>query len=409
MKFTSDQKLLLSLLRSHFGEDCECAVPEGFDWEKFTAFMIQQGVFSFAAEEAIRRKLPVPETVQNAWQTIMYRSFIGNEQNLNAQDALIAHLEQANIPHIILKGTSAASYYPEVKRRMLGDIDVLVPEDRLNDACDVVLSMKYDELPYENKLHRSFKRGRVSIEIHRSPAYVSESDGGQAAKEIISHYFSDARSKCIGNHRFPALSETHQALNTLMHISRHLLDEGVGLRQLLDWLMYISNTDPDTFNKETIPVLRKTGLLVFADILTRTGEKYLSIRVRGVRFGLKTDEIACDMLMENMFKSGNLGKSDKRAKRFLFVDRETVGSGNSRYYKAVFKRVANSVHNKYPASKNRPLLFPAYLCMTLFTYGRMVQEGKREKIPYFYAVYSAKQNEKLTKRLHLHETEKENR
>ena len=61
-------------------------------------------------------------------------------QLLYEQDKLINLLENNNIPCVILKGCAAAVYYPKPYLRTMGDVDFLVPQNKLEKTMELMES-----------------------------------------------------------------------------------------------------------------------------------------------------------------------------------------------------------------------------------------------------------------------------
>ena len=93
---------------------------------------------------------------------------------LHGQTQLVKLFEEAGIPLVILKGTAAAMYYPEPFRRMMGDVDFLVPQDRFDDAARLMEANGYKafhelqkqlDTPRRSR-HIEFCKDEIEYELH---------------------------------------------------------------------------------------------------------------------------------------------------------------------------------------------------------------------------------------------------
>ena len=81
-------------------------------------------------------------------------SALQNERLLIAQNAVLEAFRQANIAVAVLKGSSAARYYPQPELRALGDIDLLINKSDIPAAREMLLHEEYKE----NALHEFSKK-----------------------------------------------------------------------------------------------------------------------------------------------------------------------------------------------------------------------------------------------------------
>ena len=82
--------------------------------------------------------------------------------------------------------------------------------------------------------HYSYVKGKIRIELHRRLGSVDETDN-----ELITLFdrgIDDRRWKDIDGYKFPVLSDPLNGLVLIFHINHHLRS-GLGLRQIIDWMM----------------------------------------------------------------------------------------------------------------------------------------------------------------------------
>ncbi len=93
------------------------------------------------------------------------------------------------------------------------------------------------------------------------------------------------------------------ALNGLvliLHIKQHLRG-GLGLRQILDWMMYLEAND----NLDTLlPMIREMGLERLSLTVTVMCQDYLGLRTMAER----DETLPCSELMEYIIAKGNFGR-----------------------------------------------------------------------------------------------------
>ena len=101
---------------------------------------------------------------------------------------------------------------------------------------------------------------------------------------------------------FPPLEN---GLVLLGHINH--LEEGLGLRQILDWALYVDKAlGDDTWEHTFAPVVHRLGLDRLAITVTRMCQLYLGLRP-DITWCASADEKVCDSLMNYIMEQGNRG------------------------------------------------------------------------------------------------------
>ena len=93
----------------------------------------------------------------------------------------------------------------------------------------------------------------------------------------------------------------------LAHINQHL-EAGLGLRQILDWAVYVDRVLDDEMWKHTFaPMVRHLGLETLAMTVTRMCQLYLGLRT-DITWCSTADEDICHHLMDYVMDQGNFGR-----------------------------------------------------------------------------------------------------
>lgn len=93
---------------------------------------------------------------------------------LHEQDKLLKLLEANNISCVILKGCTAAMYYPKPYLRSMGDVDFLVRQDQFDDAIGLMESNGYvciegkgeDGRLKKGDRHLGYSKNGIEFELH---------------------------------------------------------------------------------------------------------------------------------------------------------------------------------------------------------------------------------------------------
>ena len=165
----------------------------------------------------------------------------------NALINIVLELRKYGIEPVLLKGQGVAKYYPMPELRQCGDIDVYVGQDNFAKACEVIGEMSSPEdhqgdIPSLKHFHTRI--GHAFIEIHRytdvywpkryDRVYQKISDAGMHSDLVPLDFFG-----------VPVMSPSvdFNVFFIFNHFWHHFIADGVGLRQLCDWvrLMHVNH------------------------------------------------------------------------------------------------------------------------------------------------------------------------
>lgn len=289
-----EQIYLLELIKaSLFGKTPE--IPEDANWKK---------IFEAAKSQCIVPLLMsfVPLKLRNEWKSISYQSKAHYMQMLYEQHLLVDLFDANNIPFVIFKGTAAAVYYPVPSARTFGDIDLFVPDEYFESARRLLDTNGY--LFFENnERHCSYYKNGIEFELHNkiSSIYYKNVDW------IFINGLNNTSEFSIGSHTFPALPIYENGLVLLGHILAHLKQSGVGLRQIIDWMMFVhKELDDSAWNNHFRDLAREAGLEKLAITVTYMCKKWLGLP-NDITWCNTADEDVADQLLLRVLNDGNFG------------------------------------------------------------------------------------------------------
>ena len=232
---------------------------------------------------------------QSQWVRVMY-----------AQEEVIRLLEENKIPSVVIKGAAAAMYYPHPMLRSMGDVDILVKRaDQERTAA--LLEANGFTLTKEKRKdlhHYSYRKNDISIELHKRLGVVDNED------EELLKLFEDGIDNRIwqvieGDFKVPVLPLLLNGLVLIFHINQHLR-EGIGLRQIIDWMMYADQLSAAQWSEFSV-LLKHVGMEKLALTTTRMCREYLGLKA----WFPGCDEIdpgLCDEFMAFIMEKGSFGK-----------------------------------------------------------------------------------------------------
>jgi hypothetical protein len=283
------------------------------------------------------------------------------------QDQLIKLLESHNIPCVIIKGAAAAMAYPYPALRSMGDVDVLVKRCDLDRAAKTLEDNGY-ALTADRELeshHYGYSKNNIRFELHWRIPCVSEND-----EEHITFFEEgiDARKwHEMDRYRFPTLPPLLNGLVLLFHINQHLRS-GLGLRQIIDWMMYINSISTTQWN-ELRAMLKAVGMERLALVITTMCQRYLGLP--GTFPGTEEeDEALCDELMNYILEKGNFGQKSGETGKIASVYLDMSNPIR------VFKRLHDGGMSRWSAARKYPALRPfAWIYQIGFISRELIRNG----------------------------------
>ena len=252
---------------------------------------------------SILSQLEMPSDLKNEWTKRILRQIVYNTHCKHIQNDL-----PITVPYVILKGTSAAQYYPHPEYRTLGDIDIMTSREDFDQAYKELVDNGY-VVTKELEREIGFLKEGVMVELHR---YFASLNDPQKAK-----YMDDLIIENINpSHILP---DTINGLVLIEHINQHL-ERGLGLRQIIDWMMFVDKCLPNDKWQLFRDHAEKIGMENLAVVITRMCEIYLGLPPR--QWCSNANEKLCEQLMGYIMACGNFGN----------VRAETISIGENVFY-----------------------------------------------------------------------------
>lgn len=234
----------------------------------------------------------------------------------NTLVSIVLELRKHGIDPVLLKGQGIAKYYPIPELRQCGDIDIYVGQENFAKTCEVIGAMSTPEdhqgdIPSLKHFHTRI--GSAFIEIHRyTDVYF------QRWRDRFYQKVSDrGMSTDLVPLEFGGVSVMSPSLNfnvffIFNHFWHHFIADGVGLRQLCDWVRLLHENYGKIDLEYLTEVLRGMGLMkewkVFGYIAVNT----LGLPAAEMPFyDGKYDKLAGKVL-DLIMLEGNFGKENLR-------------------------------------------------------------------------------------------------
>lgn len=270
--------------------------PEDTDWIAVLKEAEDQAVLGIVIGVA-------PAEVQKEWKARASAGTAHYVRILHYQQMISHLMAEHGIPLAILKGSAVSAYYPSPSKRAMGDIDCIVPKDRYEEANQLLIENGFTFVSeHTEKRHKSYVKDGVSFELHYHFSYT-DIDVESYIEDGLRHL----ETQTVDGVSFPMLPKLANGLVLLAHALHHF-KTALGLRQVIDWMMFVNAVLDDAFwETEFKAATDQTGLTAAACITTRMCQMYLGLSDR-ITWCRTADQDLCQELMEHLLRSGNFGR-----------------------------------------------------------------------------------------------------
>lgn len=371
-KINNNQTLLLDLCAKALF-DKNVSLPENYDAKEIVKESVRQTVFP-AIYSLVKEKCD--DTYDKRFSQIIAK----NIRVEYAHNEVHRVLSENNIPYVVLKGMASASYYKEPMLRMMGDVDVLVSPDNITKADELLKSIGFvttDDINGDD-MHIGYKRkDGISCELHRRIGWAPNNSVGDTVNKYLSDIFEKSVEYKTQNGCCIVPCKFHHGLILLLHTATHLTHEGVGLRHLCDWAVFVNSFSNDEFVDLFEKPLKDMGLWRFAQLITLCCVKYLGCDTK--EWAGECEQTLLEGIITDILNGGNFGfKDTDRYNQIKYIsDREKgTTSKRSSVLQALYS-INSKTKMDFDFVNKIKVLLPLGWVLTIFKYLYLVLVGKR--------------------------------
>ncbi len=395
----TEQVIVNSLANALF--DANRTIPENVDWRD----VYSESVFQAVMPLVFTDNKFIPSEIENSYQNNNFSILARNMAREQEHVQLDRMMKSESIQYVILKGCASARYYPNPILRPMGDVDFWVNERDFNRAGHVLKENGYASWDKNHICHEVYRKDESHLEMHFEPAGIPYGHTGDLVRKYLEDTIEQASVCRIKEGEYMVPSDFHHGLIILLHTSHHMTGEGIGLRHLCDWAVFVASLSNEKFCELFEQKLKNIGMWYFAQIITRTAIRYLGCPDR--EWVGNPDSQLVDAIIMDIFKGGNFGHKDyKRGQETLLISsRGKHGVGNNTMFRQLIVSMNEIVYMKWPISKKCFFILPAGWC---FYGGRYVLRslfGKRPKIDINEVIKGAEERKDIYRQLKIFENE----
>ncbi len=259
----SDTQLFFALLRSAIcGNPLQEAEINAFredDLPKMMTLAQQHDLVHLLAYGINKNKLSVSHRSELKREII--KAVYRQELLEGELEKLCNSLEAAQVDFIPLKGSVLRQYYPEPWMRTSCDIDILVPNQRVEEVADYLVAKRGYRCEGKGEHDISlFLDDRVHLELH----YTLIGEGvAQASCQVLSDVWQSTTVR-KNTQYWHELNDEMFYFYHIAHMAKHFEEGGCGIRPLIDlWILdHMQSAD----RNQRDALLKQGNLLRFAEV-----------------------------------------------------------------------------------------------------------------------------------------------
>ena len=267
------------ILRAAIGtEPCYRRSLTSDEWRALYRVCVVQGVTAVVFDFV--KTLPKSEAPDMALLMEWLSAATAVEQTMRRMlitaEEFAEEMERREIPVVVLKGLAFAQYYKNPLHRECGDLDCyMMGKKEAGDLAALELGGTMEEAGYKHS-HLLFKG--LTIENHRFFTDFDNTPTGMLTEQVLGELIQEEQTY-IGDSKLSCPSANFNALFLLKHTQGHFIDEGIRMRHVLDWALFLRAKQEEVDWSKVLPMLETTRTAQFAGVMTAIAVRSLSIEV----------------------------------------------------------------------------------------------------------------------------------
>ena len=318
-------KLIFEFLRYSLGNEVDMSgVVAGMNWQRLYGFASKQALLGLCFDGLERLGKEYPEELKrNPIDRNLLMTWMGAAQQIRRQNMkvngvaskLYSMLRKDGLRCCILKGQGNALMYPNPYSRNPGDVDVWIDASR---ERIMEYAQKKFELEDDIRLqHIETSLDGVPVELHFMPCIMNNV---LYNRRLQKWFKRNADLQCSNVVELPdgagGIAVPTTAFNVvyqLTHLYHHFFDEGIGMRQIVDYYFVVISDELLVISDELLVIrdtlqreLKYLGLWKFAGAVMYVLHEVLGLSEE--KMIAPMDEKRGKLLLAEILNGGNFGR-----------------------------------------------------------------------------------------------------
>ena len=315
-------------------------INEKLNWNYIYEKSVEQNISGLLYCAISSANLDIDKDLLFRWHNDLVGTVMLMNYKYNEFLRIYRKLKKNGIEPLGFKGCVIRNLYPIPELRTMGDFDILVERDEIAEVAKIFKSEEYDVV--NDGFGIVCKNGRVYWEI-----FKTVEDEFRVNTEKWNQNF---RKKVMYENNIKCPIPTYFLIHLIIHMSKHCVRAGAGIRNLCDIALYISKykekIDFDLVEKACL----EQGFRTIYYYTMDTMNKWFDIDTSGINY----EEKDCDKFIEYALLNGIFGKQGN-----TLVAQITKHEDDNIYgLRKIFFPGIKILEHKYTYLKKFPVLLP---------------------------------------------------
>ena len=343
MNKAREQKYVFLMLKAVL-TNSKLSVEDNLDWDyiyKLCKFHRIDNIIGYIPNQ----QLKMPENIYQKFQLAKQKGMVREINQHFELQMIIDKFEEYKIENIPLKGSIIKNYYPSPDMRFLTDLDILFKNEKTEIVKETLLEIGYQIYEFGEHHDVYVKEPYMTVEMHRHCNTNNDS-----LNTLLENIWQRC-TKVDDNEYTYEMPIDDYYLFMVGHMAKHFKFGGIGIRMLLDFIVF-ENKLESLCNRDYIESnLDKANLLTFEKNIKEILKKCLDDNY----------QFENDDLINYIINSGAYGTAQNNLNNEILKD----GSKTNKVIKNRIKMLLEivfpcleSMKNKYSYVNRFPFLLP---------------------------------------------------
>lgn len=292
-------------------------------------------VYAGIREKIISGEVKIPPEIFERLEKTFTANIARNMQKVQFNLSILKEIEKAGIKYCVLKGITVAELYNMPEVRISSDMDILIDEKDEKHVAEILKKSGYETKPRAKNDHHMKAYHAVGglLEVH--VAFYSIATDKIIFDDEISYTEDFVRLE----DGIYSLGINDALMYLTAHLIKHLINDGAGIRQMMDLLLYMKNYEKQIDWNKYNALMKKLGYDTFIAVIKGIGVKYWGMDFHdAVTVGNGMEELLEDSEIGGLF---SMTEKDRKAFYHIYTQRR---AGNNNAQHSIY-RLKNSETN----------------------------------------------------------------
>ena len=332
--------------------------------------MIYNQIYKFDFDPALKQHWKREAIYSVSIQTMKTEAFLN----------VYKKLREKNLNVLVVKGLILRSIYSIPDNRPSNDEDLYVELKDYEAAKQVFLDNGYICVK-ESEMETTFAHSNgVSIELHTS-LFSKDNKAYGNYQEYFKDAFKDVLTFDIRGVKVLSLNHDNHYLFLILHFIKHFFHGGIGIRQIMDMIIYAEHFGDQIDWNRIYKILDKNNVLHLYENVLAIAQEYLGFDTTKVLLpsGYNKDNCDYQALLDDIIDAGVFGQSTIERKHTATMTLNAISSdGKSNVFKSLFPTLTE-MKGKFEYLNKYPFLLPIAWFTRIFNYIFDKKQGDSKK------------------------------